>query len=80
MKSLFEDMEQEGTIFDISIKRIDISAKYRGIPVKFKELIDRMGEDEAALSRLLNDRDRELFEDILANTISKKNPWKNTGE
>ena len=39
-----------------------------------------MGEDEAALSRLLNDRDRELFEDILANTISKKNPWKNTGE
>lgn len=31
-----------------------------------------MGEDEAALSRLLNDRDRELFEDILANTISKK--------
>lgn len=72
MKSLFEEMEQEGTIFDISIKRIDISAKYRGIPVKFKELIDRMGEDEAALSRLLSDRDRELFEDILANTISKK--------
>ena len=72
MKSVFEEMEQEGTIFDISIKRIDISAKYRGIPVKFKELIDRMGEDEAALSRLLSDRDRELFEDILANTISKK--------
>ena len=72
MKSLFEDMDQENTFFDISIKRIDILAKYRGIPVKFKELIERMEEDEEALSRLLSDRDRELFEDILANTISKK--------
>ena len=72
MKSLFENMDQENTFFDISIKRIDILAKYRGIPVKFKELINRMSEDEEALSRLLNDRDRELFEDILANTISKK--------
>ena len=67
MKSLFEDMDQENTFFDISIKRIDILAKYRGIPVKFKELIDRMREDEETLSRLLNNRDRELFEDILAN-------------
>ena len=72
MKSLFENMDQKNTFFDISIKRIDILAKYRGIPVKFKELINRMSEDEEALSRLLSDRDRELFEDILANTISKK--------
>lgn len=51
MKSLFEDMDQENTFFDINIKRIDILAKYRGIPVKFKELIERMEEDEEALSR-----------------------------
>lgn len=31
-----------------------------------------MNEDAEVLKRLLSDRDRELFEDILANTISKK--------
>ena len=31
-----------------------------------------MSEDAEELKRLLSDRDRELFEDILANTISKK--------
>lgn len=54
------------------MKRIDILAKYRGMPVKFKELIEKMNEDAEVLKRLLSDRDRELFEDILANTISKK--------
>ena len=54
------------------MRRIDISAKYRGITIKFKELIARMKEDAEVQRRLLSDKDRELFEDILANTISKK--------
>lgn len=54
------------------MKRIDILAKYRGTAVKFKELIAKMNEDAEVLEQLLSDRDRELFEDILANTISKK--------
>ena len=62
------------------MKRIDILAKYRGMPVKFKELIEKMNEDAEVLKRLLSDRDRELFEDILANTISKKNSWKDPGQ
>lgn len=56
----------------ISMKRIDIRAKYRGISVRFKELIEKLEADMEDQSRLLNDKDRELFEDILANTISKK--------
>ena len=59
-------------VCDVTVKRIDILAKYRGMPVKFKELIEKMNEDAEVLKRLLSDRDRELFEDILANTISKK--------
>ncbi len=72
LQTLFEDMDEDNSVLDVSVKRIDISAKYRGTAVKFKELIEKMSEDAEALGRLLSDRDRELFEDILANTISKK--------
>ncbi len=72
LQSLFEELDQEGTFLDRSVKRIDVSAKYRGTAVKFKELIQKMCEDAESLQRLLSDRDRELFEDILANTVSKK--------
>lgn len=58
--------------FGVSMKRIDLRAKYRGISVRFKELIEKLEVDMEEQSRLLNDKDRELFEDILANTISKK--------
>ena len=40
--------------------------------VKFKELIAKLREDAEDQKRLLSDKERELFEDILANTISKK--------
>ena len=69
---MFEELDGEGSFLDVTVKRIDILAKYRGMPVKFKELIEKMNEDAEVLKRLLSDRDRELFEDILANTISKK--------
>ncbi len=72
LQSLFEELDEENGVFDTSMRRIDISAKYRGITIKFKELIARMKEDAEVLRRLLSDKDRELFEDILANTISKK--------
>lgn len=72
LQTLFEEMDEESGVFDTSMRRIDISAKYRGTTVKFKELIARMQEDAEVQRRLLSDKDRELFEDILANTISKK--------
>lgn len=73
IRPLFEELEEEEDSRDaVRAKRIDITAKYRGTELKFKELIQKMNEDAQNLERLLSDRDRELFEDILANTISKK--------
>ncbi len=70
MQTLFENEDRE--LDGISLQRIDIAAKYRGSNVPFKELITRLREDAEEQKRLLSDKDRELFEDILANTISKK--------
>lgn len=72
MQTLFEEENEEGAFYDVSLSRIDIAAKYRGATVRFPELITRLREDAEEQEHLLNDKDRELFEDILANTISKK--------
>jgi hypothetical protein len=56
----------------ISMKRLDICARYRGISMRFRDLVCKLEADMEEQSRLLNDKDRELFEDILTNTISKK--------
>lgn len=53
-------------------KRLDLLARYRGSLIPFKELILKLERDEEDLQRVLSDKDRELFEDILANTIGKK--------
>ena len=53
-------------------RRIDIQGKYRGSQIGFTELIQRLEMDIEEQSRLLSDKDRELFQEILANTISKK--------
>ena len=55
-----------------SAERIDIKAKFQYANVTFLELITRM---EAAIQEketILSEKDRELFEDILANTVSRK--------
>ena len=54
------------------MRRIDLAAKYRGVNVHFGELLEKLREDAEEQKRLLSDKDRELFEDILANTVSKK--------
>ena len=75
MQSVFEDekpedAEEAGIL--ISMRRIDLAAKYRGVNVHFGELLEKLREDAEEQKRLLSDKDRELFEDILANTVSKK--------
>lgn len=72
MQSLFEEEDEETSIFETSMRRIDIVAKYRGTSVHFRELLEKLREDAEEQKRLLSDKDRELFEDILANTVSKK--------
>lgn len=68
MKPLFEDLSRG----NISMKRLELVGKYRGNTIGLKELIQHICEDAEEQTKLLSDKDRELFEDILANTISKK--------
>lgn len=69
----FEELAGEGReIGEEGAARLDIKAKYRGNPISFLELIRRLETDMEELSHVLSEKDRELFEDILSNTISKK--------
>ena len=72
LQPLFEEKEGEESLLGISMRRIDITGKYRGVNVKFKELLGKLREDAEIQKRLISDKERELFEDILADTISKK--------
>ncbi len=72
LKTLFEELDQGSPFAERSMKRIDIATNYHGVSLTFQELISKMKEDAEILKRLLSEKDRELFEDILANTISKK--------
>ena len=53
-------------------KRLDISARYQGVKISFSSLLIHLEEDIEELENLIKDGDRELFEDILANTVSRK--------
>ena len=72
LQSVFEELDEETDFLQISMKRIDMRAQYRGVNIRFSELLERLNEDREVLQKLLTAKDKELFEDILANTISKK--------
>lgn len=72
MQTLFDELKEEYAQLPARITRLDLKAKYRGMTVSFQELVKKLEIDEKELAQLLSDKDRELFEDILANTISKK--------
>lgn len=69
---IFEELEEAFPGIGRSAKRMDMYAKFRGTKVSFLELIKYLDEEIQELNELLRDGDRELFEDILANTISRK--------
>ena len=60
------------TLSSESVTRIDVKAKYRGVEIAFLKLVSKLQEDAEELGNILSEKDRELFEDILSNTISKK--------
>lgn len=69
---MFDDISVPESLGEFQINRINITGKYRGVTIEFKKLVERLNVDVEEQARLLSDRDRELFEDILANTLSKK--------
>ena len=69
---LFEELDRESQKGDPSAKRLDIAARYQGVRIPFGRLLTHLSEEIAELKDLIKAGDRELFEDILANTVSRK--------
>lgn len=56
----------------ISHKRLELSARIQGKDVRFLNLVQFIEESIEENEKLLRESDRQLFEDILANTVGKK--------
>lgn len=69
---LFAELDEDRTVTDIIAKRQDIQARYKGVKIPFVQLLGHLEEDIEELRDLIKQGDRELFEDILANTVSRK--------
>ncbi len=69
---LFEELESTRRPGEPSAKRMDIYARYQGVKIPFGKLLVHLEEEIAELQELIKAGDRELFEDILANTMSRK--------
>ncbi len=69
---IFGEMDQEAQRGDPQAKRLDIAARYQGVRIPFGRLLIHLKEEIEELKDLIRAGDRELFEDILANTVSRK--------
>ncbi|MDY3773887.1 MAG: SbcC/MukB-like Walker B domain-containing protein, partial [Eubacterium sp.] len=72
LTKLFEEIDLENVEDRMNAQRIDIQARYQGTQISFVQLPQYLKEDIAELEDLIKAGDRELFEDILANTVSRK--------
>lgn len=70
-QSVFEEDYSE-EFPDIHPKRLEITGRYRGETIKLGKLISYLQEEIEDMNNLVKNKDKELFEDILANTIGRK--------
>ena len=68
-------IQEEKEVSDNS-KRILLTARLSGVKVSFYALYHQIQEDIQIQELLLSNKERELFEDILANTLGKKIRYK----
>lgn len=71
LENIFEEDYQE-TYADIFPKRLEIKARYRGEVIGLGKLLEFLHEEIEEIQNLIKSGDKELFEDILANTIGRK--------
>lgn len=71
MLTLFSEYDEKEAV-TIAVKRLDIQGKYRGVYLSLYDLLYQLERDLEVQSRLLSEQDRQIFEEILVNTISKK--------
>lgn len=69
---LFEELSEQAKPGDPPAKRLDLYARYQGVRIPFGRLLSHLDEEIKELQELIQAGDRELFEDILANTMSRK--------
>lgn len=69
---LFEELDAQAMAGVPTAKRLDIYARYQGVKIPFVRLLSYLEEEIEELLELIKAGDRELFEDILANTMSRK--------
>lgn len=62
----------EGSIWSFPVQRLDYQARYHGEKIPFQRLSGILDEELEELRQLIRQNDRELFEDILSNTMSRK--------
>lgn len=72
METIFAGTSESREFAEIILKRLNITAKYRGINVNFKEFLIRLEQDIEEKESLLSDKERELFENILIHIIGRK--------
>lgn len=71
LQNIFEEDSVE-EFPEIHPKRLEITARYRGENVKLGKLLEYLREEIEEMQNLIKSGDKELFEDILANTIGRK--------
>ncbi|WP_302157805.1 TIGR02680 family protein [uncultured Acidaminococcus sp.] len=69
---VFERPEEERRSDWPNPRRLDFSARYQGVRIRLPKLSKLLDEEVARLESLIRDSDRELFEDILSNTVGRK--------
>lgn len=69
---LFSELDEEARQGDAAARRLDILARYQGVRIPFHKLPGFLEEEISELQDLIKAGDRELFEDILANTVGRK--------
>ncbi len=62
----------EGSSRAFPVQRLDYQARYHGEKIPFQRLTGILDEELEELRQLIRQNDRELFEDILSNTMSRK--------
>lgn len=71
MNSLFTEEEVDyGS--SKNVKRLEISAKYKGSTVKFGGLVSALDSEGLELENILKESDRQIYEDILIGTVGRK--------
>jgi uncharacterized protein (TIGR02680 family) len=68
----YQPMQNELFEDDPAAKRLNIAAKYQGVRIPFHKLPGLLQQEITDLQELIKAGDRELFEDVLANTVSRK--------